>query len=405
MKNSQKYEYVKLNREEYEMFWRGRSDKFFLNSCDMLELDGEVIYRGVKRGGVLVAAGGFREVKRRFFGRGYYGYRGPIGEMGDFNVAQCLFAGLRKELRGGVKLVVQPNVVELVRDADGNEITGVKRNDVIGKNLEKLGLKKMKYVEGVSGILWQYVLPTNGKKWEDLLGPMRKETKRLLVQSEGSGCEVSEMGFDEMGEFNRVMNETAASKGFVARDQKYYEKVYKKCAEKGEVEFVKVEVEPAKLLEKYERELEENKKLTGKHARDAVESLTGKIKRLGEMFPEYLGESGDARGRKVIVCVGMFAWNKDEVVFVYSGNVRKYMKLEGQYAMHRVMIEKALERGVSRYNFYGIPVNVKRGCEGYSVFDFKRGFAGQVEEMCGQYEMPLSWRYGVLQIVKKIVRR
>ena len=390
---NEKYEYVKLSREEYEEFWRGSEQRFFANRWEVLELSGKVIYRGVKKNGKLVIAGGFREQKRYFGLKEYVSYKGPMGDFGDKEAVKKLLMGMKRELKA-VKISMQPNVREFKRDENGEIILTEKRNEVVSETLRAAGMIEKKYIEGESDILWQYVLDMQGKSYDELLGKMRKETKRLLVQSENSGCEVSKMEKDEMGVFYEVMRETGESKGFTARGKDYYEKMW----DVPSVEFVKVEMNPVERLKTLGEIIEKNKGVNGKHARDAVESAEGKVRKIKEIFGEK------PEDKKVVLSVGMFAWTDKEVVFVFSGNVRKYMKFEGQYAMHDKMIKKALASGVERYNFYGIPVGVKKGCKGYNVFDFKRGFSGQVEEMAGRYDLPTSPMYYVLEVMAKIRR-
>ena len=38
----------------------------------------------------------------------------------------------------------------------------------------------------------------------------------------------------------------------------------------------------------------------------------------------------------------------------------------------------------------------------YGIYEFKRGFNGEVEELIGEYELPISIHYYIMKLIKKI---
>ena len=67
---------------------------------------------------------------------------------------------------------------------------------------------------------------------------------------------------------------------------------------------------------------------------------------------------------------------------------------------------RCLERGVTRYNFYGISgVFDDPEDDGRGVLEFKQGFNGYVEELPGEFTLPVSkLRYGVSDLAHKLLR-
>ncbi len=54
------------------------------------------------------------------------------------------------------------------------------------------------------------------------------------------------------------------------------------------------------------------------------------------------------------------------------------------------MLHLCIERGVNRYNFYGIDgIFDDPDSEGRGVLEFKQGFNGYVEELLGEYTAPV----------------
>ena len=61
------------------------------------------------------------------------------------------------------------------------------------------------------------------------------------------------------------------------------------------------------------------------------------------------------------------------------------MKYKGQYFLNNEMIKYAIENGYEKYNFYGITGEFNEGSPMYGLFDFKRGFNAEVEELIGEF--------------------
>ena len=81
----------------------------------------------------------------------------------------------------------------------------------------------------------------------------------------------------------------------------------------------------------------------------------------------------------------------DEIVYLFSGSDEKYMRdYNAQYLIQWHMIKYAAEHDFRRYNFYGINGLPDPTSKDYGIYDFKKGFGGQVIELIGTYELPVS---------------
>ena len=54
------------------------------------------------------------------------------------------------------------------------------------------------------------------------------------------------------------------------------------------------------------------------------------------------------------------------------------------------MMKYAADNGYKYYNFYGISGNLVESDPMYGVYQFKRGFPGTVEELAGDFILPVD---------------
>lgn len=81
------------------------------------------------------------------------------------------------------------------------------------------------------------------------------------------------------------------------------------------------------------------------------------------------------------------------------------MPLMAQYKMQMEMIKLAMKRGLPIYDFGGISGNFTPGSENYGVYEFKRGFGGNVLEYIGEFDLILDrFGYYIYDIGYKLYR-
>ena len=111
----------------------------------------------------------------------------------------------------------------------------------------------------------------------------------------------------------------------------------------------------------------------------------------------------------------MFILMQPEVIYLESGNYNQYMKFNAQYLIQWELIKYGIKNGFKKHNFYGIPDKINTHPKDYGIYEFKKGFNGYVEELIGEYELPLTKEYYMLgaihksrdlmQKIKKLVKR
>lgn len=59
---------------------------------------------------------------------------------------------------------------------------------------------------------------------------------------------------------------------------------------------------------------------------------------------------------------------------------------------------------IIKYNFYCITAIFDKNDPDYGVYEFKKGFNGQVEEYIDNFELPISSYYSVNKFIKTIIK-
>ena len=80
---------------------------------------------------------------------------------------------------------------------------------------------------------------------------------------------------------------------------------------------------------------------------------------------------------------------KPEVIYLSSGNYEEYMKFNSQYLIQWELIKYGIENGFKK---------------DYGIYEFKRGFNGYVEELIGEFALPITWHYKLFDLIHKIKR-
>ena len=201
--------------------------------------------------------------------------------------------------------------------------------------------------------------------------------------------------------------ETGERKGFAIRDVSYYQEMYKLFHSKEQVKYYITELNLNDYINnlKIETTKKEEKiaNLGSAKYNDAQKkNLENEILSYEKRIVEALKIKEKVNKDTITLSGSMFIMIKPEIVYLSSGNYEEYMKFNSQYLLQWKMIKYGLENGFKKYNFYGIPANINTHPKDYGIYEFKRGFNGYVEELIGEFELPISWHYYLFHIIHKL---
>lgn len=405
-------QFREISEEKYRKFWENHPLKSFLSSPEigkLRESNGwDVYFVGVEKDKKLVAATMLVSHKRHFGKYEFYAPRGILVDFYDKDLVHYFVLEIKKFIKShhGYIFRMDPYLIYKERDIDGNVVEGGVDNSSVVLDLEHLGFKKVS-IPNMEQVGWMFSLPLEGKSEEDILKEMKSGTRNKIRKTEKFGITVNELGYDELDRFQNIMVETGERKNFAVRDVSYFKKMYELFHDKGEVKYYVTELD----LVKYEEKLKDDKKKSV----EKLESLSaakyneGQKKNLENeiaSFDKRIKEAEDIRNEKktdVITLSGsMFMIIQPEIIYLSSGNYEEFLKFDSQYLIQWKMIQYGIKHGFKKHNFYGIPANINTHPKDYGIYEFKRGFNGIVEELIGEFELPITGHYYLMKFIHKI---
>ena len=405
-------QFREISEEKYRKFWENHPLKSFLSSPEIGKLrksnGWDVYFIGVEKDKKLVAATMLVSHKRHFGKYEFYAPRGILVDFYDKDLVHYFVLEIKKFIKShhGYIFRMDPYLIYKERDIDGNVVEGGVDNSSVVLDLEHLGFKKVS-IPNMEQVGWMFSLPLEGKSEEDILKEMKSGTRNKIRKTEKFGITVNELGYDELDRFQNIMVETGERKNFAVRDVSYFKKMYELFHDKGEVKYYVTELD----LVKYEEKLKSDRKKSV----EKLESLSaakyneGQKKNLENeiaSFDKRIKEAEDIRNEKktdVITLSGsMFMIIQPEIIYLSSGNYEEFLKFDSQYLIQWKMIQYGIKHGFKKHNFYGIPANINTHPKDYGIYEFKRGFNGIVEELIGEFELPITGHYYLMKFIHKI---
>ena len=426
-----------LRAEEFDSFSAAHPQGNFQQTSRMAEVrqkDGtEVSYVGVREGGTLVAATAL-EIHRGRLSTFAEIHDGPLCDLHDEELLSAFVAELKKRAcaAGAAQLAITPELPFEVRDSSGASLGS--KDDAWPANVPAgvptgpdqsafdalcaLGFIHSGFDHDYNAVpRWRYVKDLT--PYHDagaLLDSYAKNTRRNVRIAENGFVRVERVDRNGLGVFHDICELSCEKQGFDNRPLEYFELLYDCLGDNAT--FYVAYIDAKENLASWEQKrdgfeadiarLEHNvaegksPQRSERQLKDAQSKLEASLKRIEEART-YIEEDGE----KKPAAAALFVDHPRERVYLFSGSDPKYAKFYAATAIqHRAMCD-CLEKGITRYNFYGIngvfddPDDPGRG-----LLEFKQGFNGYVEEMMGSFTLPVKpLSYAVKQLAHKVLGR
>lgn len=405
-------DFVELTEKEYQKFWENHPLKTFLSAPKIAKLreksNWKSYFVGVKENKKVVAAALLLSHKRKFNVNEFYS---PRGFLLDYNNKELLtfFVEKVKEFaksKNGYILRIDPYVIYKQRDINGDIVEGGEDNSHVVEYLTSLGFKKVK-TENMEQVGWMFSLGLEGKTEEQILKEMKPNTRNTIRKAEKLGITMTELSYDELDRFQNIMEETGERKNFAVRNVEYFQNMYNLFHESNEVKYYVTELNLKEYTKRLNDEIKEKEeKLSNlgdakyndgqrKNISSEIESLKKRIDDAKEIM--------NKTNKDIITLSGsMFILIDPEIIYLSSGNYEEYMKFNSQYLIQWELIKYGIKNNFKKHNFYGIPANINEHPKDYGIYEFKKGFNGYVEELIGEFELPLKKEYYLIKLLKKL---
>ena len=349
--------FIVLDEQSFRKYLNKSPYKSFMQTPEVAKLRDSKgwtsYYFGVEQDEKLIAAS-MMVAKPTFLGKSvFYAPGGLLVDYENQKVLSFFIQNLVKftKTHNGYTLKIEPNYELIERDRDGLPVANGFNHEKAVKNLLSLGFTKT----ASENPTYAFVLDLKGREEKELFASFKQNTRNLISRTARKGIVVRELTKDELPLFKKITESTAERRDFSDKPLSYYEKMYDLFHDKGEVKFLVAEA-PVK-----------------------------------EQEETTMPDQQNDRSQTQAISAAMFMLYGDEVLYLFSGSDKKYMKeYNAQYAIQWYMIKYALSHGFKRYNFYGIQGLPDPKSPGYGIYLFKKGFGGHVTELIGAYELPVN---------------
>lgn len=402
-------QFCELSKKEYEQFEKQHRYCNFLNAVETMELEAalgwDTAYVGVKQDGIILCATPLVKmpVMRKF--RYFYSPRGFLIDFDD----KELLSYFVKQLKAYAKkqkmmyIVIDPNVLYKERDVYGDLVPNGFDNSRIVDTLESLGFIHQGFSTGynktMQSIRWMFSLSLEGKDEDSIWKAIHPKTKRSILTTIKNDIKVRELTYDELDIFYNIMCDTSERRNFENRDLNFYQQQVKSYEGKLKVllayldaneyrssiqKEIQLDIERKNQAEEILLKSETNKKAKNKLkvAEEAIEVGHKRIKEIDFLQEKY--------GEIIPMATSMFVYHGDEITYLTSGAQSDCRSFFASYALQWHVIKEGLKEGYKKYNFYGISGIFDEKDENYGVYKFKQRFDGQVEELIGDFVLPIQ---------------
>lgn len=404
-------EFVELNIKDFEKFVGKHEQVNFHQTKEWANLKKttgwEYYYVGIKKGKKVIAASLLLAKITPFRRKIFYAPRGFILDYHDKEVLNYFTEQVVKFAREkkGFFIKIDPYVPYRQRDINGSICEDGFKNDDIIKNLKDLGYRHYGFnltFEKELQPRWIFFLSLKGKSKEDVWNNFSKDTKRYINRSTKMGLVIEEVTDDTIDDFYKVMEHTSKRRGFIDRPKNYYQDMLKSFGSHIKILSAVLYVDNTlKELKKEQKILKTRKddaskkvlETGSKKSKDALRNIEGELNSIIDRIKE-LEVLKKKYGNRIVMASSMFILYGVEVVYLFSGSISEFMKYNAQYFIQSEIINYSIDNKYERYNFYGIEGNFeKENNPTYGIYEFKKGFDGEVVEFIGEFDLVISRFY------------
>lgn len=391
-----------LSEKEYQEFWENTPNNHFMQSYEWgqaCKKNREQIpcYVGLKNDKDEIVAAALLLKKKTPLNMCYfYAPRGFTMNFEDNKVLTEFTNGLKNYLKeeNAIYLKLDPPLMYQEVNTEGEKVENGKNNYVIFNNFLNLGYKHKGFNKLYEGNQPRYTFRTYYNKYnsfDEVEKTFSKSFSKPLKRSYNYDIEIYQS--DEVKTFHELIKLISDKDGFNEYSFDYYNNVFEELNKKGYIKVYNVTINPSKLIEKFTKELETEKK----------EERKAKIQKDIEYFTELSKNHKDEYTCASLICTysATGAWSlyigNDEVA-TYTGTVNR---------LYYEFMKDAYDNGYEYADLFGVVGDPKTKYKNLAgIFEYKRKIGGDLIEFIGEFDLVNKpfW-YNVLPTLLKIYRK
>ncbi|MCF6164656.1 peptidoglycan bridge formation glycyltransferase FemA/FemB family protein [Furfurilactobacillus rossiae] len=242
---------------------------------------------------------------------------------------------------------------------------------------------------------YQFIKPLSDLTEETLRKSYRKPVKSALKKAPAYGVKLRQIGYDELGQFQKYTTATAKRRGFKDKPLDFYQKCYKTYGDN--IKFIFAELNLPDFIREQQdtiRKIHENIAKEDAALVEYPDSKSHKTKKAQfekQIAPheKHIKIAEDLRAQYGDVAVpagAMFIIQPQEIAYDFSFTNEDFKIFLAPYVIQDHMLTLGVQKHITNYNFY----NVTGTFDGHDgVLRFKQGFDGSTFETVGVFERPV----------------
>lgn len=294
---------------------------------------------------------------------------------------------------GAIELVIKPYDTYQTFDSDGNPISEEQSHFL--DTLKNLGYQHDGFQTGYPGgePVWHYLKTIKEADSKSLLKSFNKNCSRNITTALNYDISIRNITREEIPQFKQIIEETGKRQGFEDKSLSYYYDLYDSFGPNAK--FVVAEINSTAAL----AHLDQKISLLNPSAKQYEQQLQ-KLEKQKNIVQETLAGK---ESETVPLACALIIYTPSEVTYLFGGSYTKYQKFSAAFLIQYHAMKRALEKGITLYNFLGIQ-GIFDGSDG--VLRFKQNFNGYIVRKMGTFRYyPHPLKYKMISLIKKLLGR
>ena len=385
-----------ISREEFYQHSLTTSNHSFLQSIEMADLlqkrGATIQYIGWEEQGTLAISAILYSLPMTG-GLHYEINSGPI--VTDARYLPDFYKALQDYVKenGGIEFLLKPYDHYQVFDSNGNP-TEEEQKQLLHSLLD-LGYQFDGLQVGYPGgePVWHYLKDLTDYDAKSLLKSFNKNCSRNITTALNYDISIRNISRDEIPQFKKIIEETGKRQGFEDKSLDYYYDLYDTF--KDNAEFLIAEINTTDALAYLDQKIS----LLNPSSKQYEQQLQ-KLEKQKTIVRETLA---DETAETIPLACALIIYNPSEVTYLFGGSYTKYQKFSAAFLIQYHAMKRALEKGITLYNFLGIQ-GIFDGSDG--VLRFKQNFNGYIVRKMGTFRYyPNPLKFKTLSLIKRILGR
>ena len=385
-----------ISREEFYQHSLTTSNHSFLQSIEMADLlqkrGATIQYIGWEEQGTLAISAILYSLPMTG-GLHYEINSGPI--VTDARHLPDFYKALQDYVKenGSIEFVLKPYDHYQTFDSNGNP-TEEEQKQLLHPLLD-LGYQFDGLQVGYPGgePVWHYLKDLTDFDAKSLLKSFNKNCSRNITTALNYDISIRNISRDEIPQFKQIIEETGKRQGFEDKSLDYYYDLYDTFGKNAE--FLIAEINTADSLAYLDQKIS----LLNPSSKQ-YEQQFQKLEKQKTLVRETLA---DETAETVPLACALIIYNPSEVTYLFGGSYTKYQKFSAAFLIQYHAMKRALEKGITLYNFLGIQ-GIFDGSDG--VLRFKQNFNGYIVRKMGTFRYyPNPLKFKALSLIKRLLGR